>query len=141
MNPAIISAIITTLGNSATALFTRFFPAQGSTQTIKADTTIERVYDKLRPELTSNCIRVLLALEHGQNPTRTELRETVFPTLTFSNHQLRQTFDGEFHYRLKTMCALGIILDIGGGREYAITKLGFGFLSTARKRGHYPDAL
>ena len=82
-----------------------------------------------------------MALENGENPTCGELRRQVFPDLKLSEAHLSETFDGEFHYRLKTMCALGVILDIGGAREYAITELGFAFLVAARKRQHYNDAL
>ena len=139
MEPQIIAAIISASTSFGTTLFARFFPHRDEKPPDRAIEAVSRVYDRLRTELTTNCVRVLQALENGDNPTRSELREKVFPHLQLTPDGMH-AFDGEFQYRLKILCALGLVFDIGGGREYAITELGFAFLAEARKRKHYREA-
>ena len=138
MDPQIVVAIINASAKAGSSLFERFWPGS-KRESNDFEKAIGTLYEKLRPELTSNSVRILVAVENGENPTRRELRRQAFPDLTFKARDHEDRFDSEFHYRLKTMCVLGLLLEVAGGREYAITDLGFAFVSKARKNGHYPD--
>ena len=135
--PEIIASIVTAAGEFVTRLFGDY-SANRSDQDVskRADKIIAESYEDLRRVLTDNSVRVLRCVMNGQNWRVSKLRVAVHQNFQ-PEHSSVTLFDDEFQYRLKYLASLGLLFEVAGGREYAITPLGMAFAQTAQKQKDY----
>lgn len=130
----IIAAMITAGANVATSIFQKWsgFRTQADAE-VEAFT--EEHYDTYRALLTDHSVVILKKMEDGQNHDLAELRNCIYPTLTFPSYQDEIIFNKEFEYRLRFLEAIGIITQPSS--EYYITSAGKAFIDRARIKRDY----
>src|SRR5689334_8530155 len=101
-----------------------------------ATKVMSKAYDTLRTDLTDGLVRVLKLLENGENLPYSDIRMRVYPSLKLTP-EFTTPFDEEFKYRLEFLRLHGLLMKVGSGPEYTITKLGQAFLQEARGRRDY----
>jgi hypothetical protein len=128
----VIKAIISASAQVAPSVFERWVKGDKKSHTDQVRECVSKVYDKLRPHMTITCLKVLIELEYGQKSNHI-LCQRVHNKLQeeLDKVSFRTEFAREFQYRLKLMCALGLLTEIGG-TEYALSKLGHCFLEQAK---------
>src|ERR1043165_2690341 len=134
LDPTIIAAIIAAAGSTWNTLLKRWIAsgdhATPAHEQAQAESTVEAVYDELRPELTDRLVRLLVILSGHNLPPR-YIAERLYPKTPLS-----ETLEREIEYRCKFLTLLGLVMTIGGSR-YSITVLGRSFLTKAQAKGDY----
>lgn len=140
LDPQIVAAIVATAGGFAGRLFDRFTGTKASEPEEEAiQNVMEGSYSSLRKELTDNCVIVLVYLENGENRAAMQIRRYLYPKvkeMEFGSEAINM-IESELEYRMKFLALLGLITPIGGGREFAITPLGNGFITKAKSVRDY----
>jgi hypothetical protein len=103
----------------------------GSDPSEQAKRVIKKTYDTLAREITTNSLRVLLALKTaGSNQSQHQIRSVV-ERMRERQEPDSQSYESNLEYRLKFLCLLGPVQMVGG-REFALTHLGAAFIDKAR---------
>lgn len=103
--------------------------ARSSEPNAQAKKTIEKTYDKLTPVITTNCVRVLIALRQaGSKQSESQIAMVVEP-MRKRQEPDSAAFEANLKYRLYFLCLLGLVQQTLN--EYAITPLGNAFLLKA----------
>jgi hypothetical protein len=137
MDATIVAAMISSGTQIATTLFDKW---SGTTADTKIKAYADANYNTLRGLISDNCMRILKRLEDGQNRTRKQLRESLYPDLaTSAAYSDVERLDSEFEYRLFFLTIIGVITR--PTREYYITEVGKAFVSRAREKKDYFEVL
>ena len=134
MDPTVIAAIISAAASMGTSIFERW-SGKATKVDERLDQLVKGQYEKLRRFLTDPCVKILKRAEDGQNHDMSELRDLVYPNLTFSTVQQEMILDEEFSYRLRYLQLIGALTQ--AGNDYYITRIGMAFLREARERKDY----
>jgi len=93
----------------------------------QAKKMIDKTHEKLTSAVTTNSVRVLLALRQaGSKQSLGQLATTVEP-MRQGQEPNSAAFEADLNYRLKFLCLLGLVQPTLG--EYGITHLGTAFLA------------
>ena len=127
LDPSIVVALVNASGGilqKALELVGRADPGE------QVKKVIEKSYDELAKEITTNSLRVLIALRHaGSNQHPSQVHDAVAPMLKRQEPNGR-ALEQDLTYRLKFLCLLGLAQPVGGS-EFALTKLGAAFIAKA----------
>ena len=126
MDPTIGAAIITASGG----MFQKILELAGKSEpSEQATQTIDKTYDKLSAVLTTNCVRVLIALRKaGSKQSLGQIYQEVEP-MRKRQEPTGEPFEIDLKYRLNFLCLLGLVQPTLA--EHAITQLGIAFLHKA----------
>ncbi len=95
----------------------------------QAKKTINKTYAKLSPVVTTNCVRVLIALRQaGSKQSLGQIAGIVEP-MRQRQEPDSNPFEQDLKYRLYFLCLLGLVQQTLG--EFAITHLGSAYLLKA----------
>ena len=96
-----------------------------------AKKVVEKTYENVANEVTTNSLRVLLILkEIGSNQSPGQIRGKV-ATLAERQEPDGDRYEDDLTYRLKLLSLLGLLQPVGGS-EFALTRLGVAFVDKAR---------
>lgn len=126
LDPTIAAAIITASGGLVEKVLEIANKSEPNERAIR---TIEKTYEGLSKVLTTNCVRVLIALRKSGSKQSLGM---IYPEVErMRKHQEPngQPFEADLKYRLNFLCLLGLVTETLG--EHAITHLGVAFLSKA----------
>src|SRR5713101_744996 len=111
-------------------LVEKFLELAGKSEpSAQATKTIDKTYDKLCSAVTTNCVRVLIALRRaGSKQSLGQIYQVVEP-MRERQEPTSQPFEADLKYRLNFLCLLGLVQPTLA--EHAITQLDVAFLSKA----------
>ena len=129
LDPTIVVAIVNSSGKLLATLLKVVGKAHAPSD--QAKKVISNSYDKIAPEVTTNSIRILIALDRvGSNQMPQQVSSLVKPMIDRQEPNGKQ-LENDVTYRLKFLCLLGLLQPIGGS-EFALTDLGSAFIAKAR---------
>lgn len=129
MDPTVVAAIVTASGGVLQQVLKLFGSSPSPSDHAKK--VIVKTYDKIVSEITTNSLRVLIALKNsGSNQAPEQLFSVVRPMAKRQESNGRP-FENDLTYRLKYLCLLGLVQPVGGS-EFALTHLGAAFIQRAR---------
>jgi hypothetical protein len=128
LDPTISAAIVQAGGSILVQVLKLAMSTPPSGQATKV---INKTYEKLAPEVTTNTLRVLIALRQvGSAQFPAQVRPLV-ESMRQRQEPNGKRFEADLTYRLKFLCLLGLLQPVGG-LEYALTDLGGAFVDKAR---------
>ena len=130
MEPLIIAAIV----NASGGVLQKILELAGKRDTGDAAArVVDKTYDTVANEITTNSLRVLIALlEEGSALMPQQVLGRV-STLAKSQEPDGRGYEDELTYRLKFLSQWGLVQPVGS--EFAITRLGAAFVKKARDDG------
>ena len=126
LDPTIVGAIINASGGIVGKLIELAGKSEPNDQAKKV---VEKTYDKIASVVTTNSVRVLIALRRaGSKQSPGMVWDQVEPERKRQEPNSR-SFEADLEYRLRFLCLLGLVQRTYD--EYAITHLGKAFLAKA----------
>jgi hypothetical protein len=128
LSPTIIAAIISASGG----ILEKIIELSGKSEpNAQAKKTMAKSYEKLMLAVTTNSVRVLIALRQaGSKQSLGQIASVVEP-MRQRQEPNGDAFEADLNYRLKFLCLLGLVQPTQN--EYALTHLGAAFLARARE--------
>lgn len=126
IDPTIAAAIVTASGGVIKKVLELAVKPEPSADATK---TIDKTYAKLSTVVTTNSVRVLIALRKAASKQSLGQLFMVVEPLRQRQEPTGQPFEADLKYRLNFLCLLGLVQPTLG--EYAITQLGVAFLAKA----------
>ncbi len=126
IDPTIVVAIVKASGGVIDKLLDI---AGKSDPPLKAKQTIDKTYDRLSNLVTTNCVRVLIALRRAGGKQSPGMVLSVVEPMRQRQEPTSKMFENDLEYRLRFLCLLGLVKPTLG--EYAITQLGVASLNKA----------
>jgi hypothetical protein len=132
MEPLVVAAIV----NASAGVFQKVLELAGRHDPGEAaKKVVARTYDTLAAAISTNSLRALIVLqEEGSSLLPKQVRQKAQVLATRQEPEGRR-FEDELTYRLRFLCQLGLLQPVGGGAEFAITRLGAAFVEKARGDG------
>jgi len=103
----------------------------------KATKVMNKAYDQIRGQVTTNSLRVLIVLWRADtNLTADQIRGPA-QEMVEKQEPDGKPFEEDLRYRLLTLSKLGLITPIGDGGEYYLNALGYAFIQRAMAGGYH----
>jgi hypothetical protein len=128
MDPTIVAAIVNASGGVITELI-KFWA--GSEPDDRAQKTIAKTYEKIASVMTTNSVRVLIALRQAASKQSDGQILGVVEPMRQRQEPTGDAFEVDLTYRMRFLSLLGLVQPTLG--EHAITHLGVAFLEKARE--------
>lgn len=130
-DPLVVAAIVSASGGVLEKVIEVFVEGAPNDRAAKV---VAKAYKQLSSEVTTNSLRVLIALRRARsNQAPQQVLAAVKPMVQRQEpNGLR--FEQNLIYRLKFLCLLGLVRSVGS--EFSLTELGRAFIDRAQQDEH-----